>query len=119
MNERIMELRKSLGLSQEAFAKRIGIKGSAMSLIEGGRRNITTQVVTAICREFGVNEKWLREGVGDMYVEMSRAEMATEIVGAALNTDNEFIINTFIALGRLTPDKWEVVQELVNSIKNS
>lgn len=117
MNERIMELRKSLGLSQEAFAKRIGIKGSAMSLIEGGRRNITTQVVTAICREFGVSEDWLRNGTGDMFLEMSRAEKAAKIVGSALDTDDDFILNTFITLGQLTPAEWEVIKKFVDKIK--
>lgn len=117
MNERIMELRKSLGLSQEAFAKRIGIKGSAMSLIEGGRRNITTQVITAICREFGVNEDWLRNGTGDMFLEMSRAEKAAKIVGSALDTDDDFILNTFITLGQLTPAEWEVIKKFVDKIK--
>ena len=119
MNERIIELRKSLGLSQEAFANRIGLKGSAISHLESRRRNITNQVVTAICREFGVNEKWLREGVGDMYAEMSRAELAANIVGNALNTDDDFILNTFIALGQLTPAEWEVIKKFVDKIKTN
>ena len=104
MNERLKELRKSLGLSQEEFAKRIGLKGGAISLIECGRRNITTQVVTATCREFGVNEEWLREGVGDMYV-------------AAIDCNgSNFVLKTFKALGQLTPDEWGVLKKLVDKI---
>lgn len=117
MNERIKELRKTLGLSQEAFADRIGLKGSAVSHLESGRRNITNQNINSICREFGVSEEWLRTGVGDMYLEMSRAEKAAKIVGSALNTDDDFILNTFIALGQLTPAEWEVIKKFVNKIK--
>lgn len=117
MNERIKELRKTLGLSQEAFAERLGLKGSAVSLVECGRRNVTTQNINAICREFGVNEEWLRTGSGDMFEEMSRAEKAAQIVGAALGSGDEFILNTFIALGQLSPAEWELIKKFVDKIK--
>lgn len=119
MNERIKELRKTLGLSQEAFAERLGLKGSAVSLVECGRRNVTTQNINAICREFGVNEEWLRTGSGDMFEEMSRAEKAAQIVGAALGSGDEFILNTFIALGQLSPNEWELIKKFVDKIKGS
>lgn len=117
MNERIKELRKTLGLSQEAFAERLGLKGSAVSHLESGRRNVTTQNINAICREFGVNEEWLRTGSGDMFEEMSRAEKAAQIVGAALGSGDEFILNTFIALGQLSPNEWEIIKKFVDKIK--
>ena len=117
MNERIKELRKTLGLSQEAFAERLGLKGSAVSHLESGRRNVTTQNINAICREFGVNEEWLRTGSGDMFEEMSRAEKAAQIVGAALGSGDEFILNTFIALGQLSPNEWELIKKFVDKIK--
>lgn len=117
MNERIKELRKTLGLSQEAFADKIGIKGSAVSHLESGRRNITNQNINAICREFGVNEEWLRTGSGDMFEKMSRAEKAAQIVGAALGSGDEFILNTFIALGQLSPNEWEIIKKFVDKIK--
>ena len=117
MNERIKELRKSLGLSQEAFAERLGLKGSAVSHLESGRRNITNQNIVAICREFGVNEEWLRTGSGDMFEEMSRAEKAAQIVGAALGSGDEFILNTFIALGQLSSNEWELIKKFVDKIK--
>lgn len=117
MNERIKELRKALGLSQEAFADRIGLKGSALSHLENGRRNITNQNIVSICREFGVNEEWLRTGSGDMFEEMSRAEKAAQIVGAALGSGDEFILNTFIALGQLSPNEWELIKKFVDKIK--
>jgi transcriptional regulator with XRE-family HTH domain len=118
MNERIKELRKTLGLSQEAFAERLGLKGSAVSHLESGRRNVTTQNINAICREFGVNEEWLRTGNGSMFEEMSRAEKAAQIVGAALGSGDEFILNTFIALGQLSPAEWELIKEFVDKIKS-
>lgn len=117
MNERVKEIRKALGLSMETFGGRIGVTRSAISRIESGVVNVTNQNVTAICREFGVNEEWLRTGSGDMFEEMSRAEKAAQIVWAALGSGDEFILNTFIALGQLSPAEWELIKKFVDKIK--
>lgn len=118
MNERVKEIRKALGLSMETFGGRIGVTRSAISRIESGVVNVTNQNVTAICREFGVNEEWLRTGSGDMFEEMSRAEKAAQIVGAAFGSGDEFILNTFIALGQLSPNEWELIKKFVDKIKS-
>ena len=66
MNERIKILRKSLGLTQQNFAIRIGMKQNSIALIESGR-NTSDQTILSICREFNVNEEWLRTGKGEMF----------------------------------------------------
>lgn len=119
MKERLKELRIALGISQAELGERIGVSRAAISRLESGSNNFTNQMVTSICREFGVSEEWLRTGVGDMYLEMSRAEKAAKIVGSALNTDDDFILNTFIALGQLTPAEWEVIKKFVEKIKTN
>lgn len=68
-NERIKEVRKSLGLTLEKFGERIGLKKSAVSLIENGKNSVTDANVKAICREFGVDYIWLTTGEGEMFVE--------------------------------------------------
>ncbi|MCI8409286.1 MAG: helix-turn-helix transcriptional regulator [Lachnospiraceae bacterium] len=69
MNERVRELRKSLGLTLEKFGERLGVTKVAISNIEKANRNVTEQMFKSICREFNVNEKWLRTGEGSMYIE--------------------------------------------------
>ena len=70
MNERIRELRIMLGLSQEDFGARIGLKSKAsVSKIEKGVNGTTDQTIKSICREFGVDEDWLRTGIGDPFPE--------------------------------------------------
>lgn len=66
MNERIKKLRKTLELTQQEFAERIGMKRNSIALIESGR-NTSEQTIFAICREFNVNEEWLRTGKGEMF----------------------------------------------------
>lgn len=66
LNERIKKLRKALDLTQQEFGRRIGMKQNTIALIEGGRKT-SEQTIFAICREFNVNEVWLRTGEGDMF----------------------------------------------------
>ena len=68
-NERIKKVRKSLGLTLEKFGERIGLKKSAVSLIESGKNSVTDANVKAICREFGVDYIWLTTGDGEMFVD--------------------------------------------------
>jgi len=69
MNERIKELRKTLGLTLEKFGERLGIKKNTVSQIENGINSITDQMFLAICREYNVNPDWLRTGEGEMFPE--------------------------------------------------
>ena len=68
-NERVKEIRKSLGLTLEKFGERIGVTRGSMSNIENGNRNLTEQMTKSICREFSVDYMWLTTGEGEMFVE--------------------------------------------------
>ena len=67
MNERIKELRKSLGLTQLEFGEQVGVKANTIGNYEIGLRTPSDAVIRAICREFNVNENWLRTGEGEMF----------------------------------------------------
>ena len=68
-NERVKEVRKSLGLTLEKFGDRLGIKKAAVSKIEKGENSLTDANIKAICREFSVDYMWLTTGEGEMFVE--------------------------------------------------
>lgn len=88
MNERLKSVRRELSLSQETFGKRLGVTGAGISKIESGNRNITEQMILAICREFNVNEKWLRDGTGEMFSDFEEDEF---VKAAALLSDDPFV----------------------------
>ena len=67
IGERIKQLRKAMGMTQEKFADRIGLKRNSVALIELGRET-SDQTIFAICREFRVSETWLRTGAGEMFI---------------------------------------------------
>lgn len=66
--ERVKYIRKEMSLTLEEFGKQLGVTKTAISRIENGERNLTDQMFKSICREFNVNESWLRDGSGEMFV---------------------------------------------------
>lgn len=67
MKDRIRQIRKEADLTQEAFAHRLGIKRNTVTTYETTNKMPMDSIITSICREFDVNEEWLRTGQGEMY----------------------------------------------------
>ena len=67
INSRVREVRIHFGLSMEKFGNRIGVQRSSICNIEGSKCSVSNQVFLSICREFNVNEQWLRNGIGNMF----------------------------------------------------
>ncbi|WP_432616846.1 helix-turn-helix domain-containing protein [Butyricicoccus sp.] len=70
-NDRVKMIRKSLKLNQTDFARKIGIKQSALSSIESKQSSVTDRNIKAICDEYRINEHWLRTGEGEMLCNTS------------------------------------------------
>lgn len=117
MNKRIKELRKALGLTQQEFADKIGVKRNSMANYETGRNTPIDAIVVSICRIFNVSEEWLRTGQGEMFKQLSQAELAARTVCEALSSGNKFIQSVFIAQGKLTPAEWQLVEKFVTSVE--
>lgn len=69
MNERLRRLRKNLDLTQQDFGAKISVKGNTVAQWESGRNEPSDAAILLICREFNVNEEWLRTGTGEMFIE--------------------------------------------------
>lgn len=98
MKNRIKQIRKHYNLNQEDFGKRIGAKQSTVTAYECGNRVPMDVTITSICREFGVNEEWLRTGKGEMFLPKSRGQEIGEIVKAAAQHDPETAARFFSSL---------------------
>lgn len=112
MNERIKQIRKEAGLTLEKFGKRIGITAASCSTIESGKSNPSTQTVRSICREFGVNEKWLRTGEGEKCITNPQIDKLTHFFQDVLATAPDERSAFIAALDDLPPDLWPAVAAL-------
>lgn len=120
MHERIRKLRRILDLTQEKFAERIGIKRNTVATYESGRNEPVDSVVALICREFHVNEEWLRNGTGEMFAQDSEDEMQALTEKYSLSAADRILIEKFVSLKADTRNAiLEFMTDVVASIQES
>lgn len=113
MNERLKKLRKTLDLTQQEFADRLGISRGNIGSYEVGKSALSDAVISLICREFNVNKDWLRTGEGEMFIQMTRDEEIAAFVAKALRTEEDSFKKRFIAmLSALDESDWESLEKI-------
>lgn len=106
--ERVKSVRKSCNLTLEKFGERLGVTKTAISYVESDKRNLTEQMLKAICREFSVNEDWLRTGSGgseNMFIPEDMRYINT--VGKLGNEQNDFKKFCISMLMDLPDEYWD------------
>ena len=122
IGERIRHLRKDiLDLTLTEFGERLGITASSCSTMESGKSNPSDQTIRSICREFGVNELWLRYGDegGEMYQPRTREEEMAELFKSLMREKPEAFRSRLItALLRFDPDgaEWALLERIYESV---
>lgn len=109
MNERLKQIRLEEGVSQEKFADRLGVSGNYIYLMESGKKDPSDRLLRDICREFGVDEVWLRTGEGAMRKKLSRDEEIAAFIGDTLAGPDDFKKRMISALARLSVEEWELL----------
>lgn len=75
MKDRLKELRKYLGLTQQELEDMIGVKRNIIANYEAGQNIPKDAIISKIARKFSVNEDWLRYGKGEMFSHTLHDEM--------------------------------------------
>ena len=115
MKNRLKELRKNLNLTQQDFADKIGIKRNTITNYEVGLRVPSNSVIHNICREFNVNEDWLRTGKGNIFNATGDDELAY-LVGQLCGSDDEFKKEFVKTLCKLSDKQWKVLKEFIDEV---
>lgn len=112
-NKRIKEIRKALKLTMEEFGSRLGVNRSTISRIESGGINVTEQMRRAICREFGINEAWLRDGIGEMRELIYGEEVAAFAAKYGFDDEDQAVIANY---AQLTPEERKVIKKYIRQV---
>ena len=118
LGERIKILRLEERLTQEEFGKRIGSARNTIANYEMGKREPGNAVITLICKEFGVNEIWLRTGEGgneNIYTKINDDDRFSINLGLMSTTENEFAQNMLNAIAEASPEKLKCIEEFMKS----
>lgn len=102
MKERIKQLRKALGMTQQKFADAIGVKQNTVAQYEIGRNEPIDSVVNLICKEYNVNPDWLRDGTGEMFIDPAAFSLDEYAQANKLTKTEISIIRGFMELDPTT-----------------
>lgn len=116
MNKRIKELRKALNLTQQDFADSLNIRRGTIANYEIGRNEPIDAVVSLICKEYNVNETWLRTGEGEMFIHIPEEDEVAAYVSDLLEDDGENPLYIMIkeimhTYNEVSPKSQEILRE--------
>ena len=126
LNERLKKLRKTLDLTQQEFADKVGTPRVNIGGYETGRRKPSDAVISLICKtnfppKGKVNENWLRTGEGgddNMFIEAPRDEQISNFVGELLKGEEDSFKRRFISmLAALDESDWESLKKMVELLQ--
>lgn len=118
MKNRIRHLRKELDMNQTEFGERIGIKQGSVAGYESGARTPIDAVITSICREFNVNEEWLRDGTGEMFIKTKENSVIAK--ATALLGEKDPLFEAFIdTYSKLTPKNREILFQFMTDFSQA
>ena len=117
MNERLKLLRRHLDLTQQEFADKIGMKRNTIANYETDRNEPSNSVISLICKEFNVNEKWLRAGEGEMFLTLPpEDEYLRAAAEISKSEDDEIIRKVIIEYWKLNPDGKKLLKDFIMHI---
>lgn len=117
--ERIKNVRKAKELTLDKFGAKIGMTAGALSQLENGKTNPSEQTLISICREFDVNDYWLRNGGddADMFNRHERDEELSKFFGSIIKSGTDDFRRRFItALSKLEPEEWKALNEIADKM---
>ena len=119
IGERVKKLRKELGLTLEKFGAPLGAQRSALSMIENDKSGIGNRTILLICREYGVSEKWLRDGDGEMFVPVTRNEKIARFAGELMKDETpDFRRQLVEILADLNDEQWDALADFAEKLAN-
>lgn len=113
IGNRIRQVRNALNLTQSEFAVRLKSVQNTITGYETGRRNPSNQVLELICREFNVNEKWLRTGAGNMFIELPHEDEFFKAAAQISKANDKLAMQILIEYWKLDDDGKKLLKDFI------
>lgn len=117
---RISKVRAVSKESQEKFALRLGLSRNFINQVENKKKNVSDRTILDICREYHVNEEWLRNGTGEMFLPSDRKSDIAKLTKQLLDEEDDSFKNRFISmLANLSVEEWEFLEKRARELCGS
>lgn len=123
MNSRIKELRTiylkeryGRKITQQEIADKLGLSQNFIWQIENGDRTPSDRTISDICREFSVNEVWLRTGEGEPFKEESREEQIMRFATETVKGSEAFRKAFVSMLAKMDAEDWKALANIFDSL---
>lgn len=116
MKERIKKLRNSLGLTQQKFADKLGLKRQTIAAYEIGNITPSDSTILLICKEFDINEDWLRYGKEPMKKWTDPEDRYSHNLAKLAKTDDETIMNWVNMIADTNPAALKEIEGLMKKL---
>lgn len=114
---RIIQIREGFGLNQEEFAKKIGLSRNFINQVENGKKNFSDRTISDICREFSVNETWLRTGKGEPTIKRTHNQKIQAFANDVMELpDEDFKKKLIYNLASLEAEDWEKLLGVIEKL---
>ena len=112
MNQRIELVVKNSGLTKAKFAEKIGVSAPYITMLCSGASKASDRTISDICREFGVNEVWLRTGEGEPFQQRSREEEIMRFAARTAKGSDGFRKQLAFMLSQLDEEDWANLENI-------
>ena len=123
MKDRINLIIQKSNINKTKFAERINVSQAFVSQLCSGVKIPSDRTISDICREFDVNEVWLRTGEGDPDLPRSKEEDIMRFAVRTAKGSEGFRKQLAFMLSQLDEEDWsnleQIYQKQLNKIKNS
>lgn len=119
LKDRIRQVRKDAGLTQEKFGDAIGVSKMAVTYYENGNRTPQASTVKLISARFNVNEEWLLTGRGEPYGPVTKNQILAEFINRVMpDKDEAFRKRYLVALSNVPDEGWAILEKFFDDLYN-
>lgn len=115
-SEKVRAIRSFFDLSMEQFGTKLGISGSAISLMESGKNNVSPRIKINIVSVFNVNPEYFSKDDAPMFAPNSRREEIAAFMGRLTTGPEDFKTRLISVLANLNESQWELLADMADKL---
>lgn len=116
MKDRISKIIDMSGLTKAKVAERLNVSAAFITKICNGSSKPSDRTISDICREFHVNEAWLRTGKEPMRNDSSQIDLLKQFFDDVLDSAPDARSDCLSAMAKLPPEFWEMLTDCAREI---